>query len=527
MAAANTLPGLRVFFVILSYDLGAKIVHVRQMLARVREMRRHPWNWDVHLVLALGDRLPSPCDDDALEERLREEEDVRTACRALRDASERVALEPVSRTRVVLTAKELRDLHANPESWTAAPVTLTAVLQGTVDPAILSPTTRRFARATVESLRSLVSDFSDLLVRDRWHVHIHPRARERHFAWAAREALWDADAAWHTTRNVEQREREPREEEEDDEEEDDKEGQEEQEQNARGGTGIVEVTGSTRVIARASRPDRTRPHAGETDVFVFFEDDHDVTAAHIAAHVEWSRPGVLPGHWISGRLQFEHRDPQTVDNPAARLARDDQRPHLRHLIGGALFHNDAYAVYRRGGRAFLVPQNVHEAGFILTRAQWTFAVGSGCVQRRARWHWSYQTIEAADTEPFFRCGWTKVIPLPDPVSDRLHENAASDGRRASGSGGGGRPDRIRLEQGGEGGSARNRWEAEGEMEDGASTSTRERASAAEPLAMDAWRAAFLIHHLPDKYVWQDGVERSDQYLLTDDRLFAWMARCVE
>ena len=89
------------------------------------------------------------------------------------------------------------------------------------------------------------------------------------------------------------------------------------------------------------------------------------------------------------------------------------------------------------------------------------------------YHWSYHSIETADTELYFRCGLMKAIPLTP-----LHTTASA-----------GRPDRSEHVEHG-----------------------------------DVTLAPFLIHHMPNKYV-KEGTQLVDKFHLTADMLLHWLSMC--
>jgi hypothetical protein len=107
-------------------------------------------------------------------------------------------------------------------------------------------------------------------------------------------------------------------------------------------------------------------------------------------------------------------------------------------------------------------QNVHQAGFLATRKQLQQALASGCLHGKYEYHWSYHSIEAADTELYFRCGFMKVIPLSPRVG--------ADG------------------------------------------------------TVTASLKPFALHHLPNKYV-KEGVTLVDKFHLTADALLQWLSIC--
>jgi hypothetical protein len=197
----------------------------------------------------------------------------------------------------------------------------------------------------------------------------------------------------------------------------------------------------------------------DADMLAFFEEDHDLTLEHLRAHWHWS--DVLPEGWTPGLMQYE------------------QVGGSRHLIGGALFHNNAFFLYELDSDILLVHENAHQGGFIVKRGALL-----ECLRRRHQRlfqpHWFYPVIEVADSELFFRCNVTRAVPLP-LVRRGLIRPGFSD-----------------------------HWLVDDEPSMG---------------PLHRWRASFAIHHTPDKYVQQEGTERPGTFGLKDTDMIAWASRC--
>lgn len=141
-----------------------------------------------------------------------------------------------------------------------------------------------------------------------------------------------------------------------------------------------------------SNVNNDRPSSRLYDVFVFFEDDHDVTGEHLVNFLHWTAcehlpqsllqrnhdhyaevsvknwSGFrqhaairqchqrLPSSWIAGFLQYE-----TVEGTTWEAVHEENM----HLLNGALMHNDGYRLYTHGNDSFLVIQVRHEPSISL------------------------------------------------------------------------------------------------------------------------------------------------------------------
>lgn len=210
------------------------------------------------------------------------------------------------------------------------------------------------------------------------------------------------------------------------------------------------------------------------DAFAFFEEDHALSLRHVAA--DWTlRHRLLPLDWLPGMLQVE-----TDSSSPLSL-------HSAHAISAGLVNTRSTLLYQVQGAVFAVFENVHQGGFILTGNATALLLDEACLGSRPRTHWFYPVIETADSEPLFRCGRVKAVPLPLVVD------------RATGSLREPRPDDATFWM----------WDS----------SNRETVA-------EVWLRQWTVEHLPGNYLAAEGSERLCAHPLTAATLLQWAGHCL-
>jgi 2-polyprenyl-3-methyl-5-hydroxy-6-metoxy-1,4-benzoquinol methylase len=128
------------------------------------------------------------------------------------------------------------------------------------------------------------------------------------------------------------------------------------------------------------------------DLFIYSEDDTLITEKNIRAFMD--AVGILPDNQIAGFLRYE-------------TAPDGSR-HISSAHGR--FHWRSESVQQIAGNAFAQFTNAHSACYILTRNQLDRAIASGGFLR-APYEAEYDMLCSAATDPYTRCGFTKVINI--------------------------------------------------------------------------------------------------------------------
>ncbi|MEI6673582.1 MAG: methyltransferase domain-containing protein [Verrucomicrobiota bacterium] len=131
-------------------------------------------------------------------------------------------------------------------------------------------------------------------------------------------------------------------------------------------------------------------HMDEYDLFIYTEDDTLVTETNIEAFVEETR--ILPEQFIAGFMRYEIA-------PDGRKYYSSMHSH---------YHWDPRSVLRLGKSLFAYHTNEHAACFILTREQLRKGIDSGgflLPPRKER----YDMLVTAATDPYTRCGMTKLV----------------------------------------------------------------------------------------------------------------------
>lgn len=128
------------------------------------------------------------------------------------------------------------------------------------------------------------------------------------------------------------------------------------------------------------------------DLFVYSEDDTLITARHLDNFVELSQR--LPEDYLPGFMRFEEYEDGTRSYSTIHS-------HYRWLPN---------SVFRHDGLTFASFSNEHAACFALTRSQLRLAIASGgflIAPHKGR----YDMLVSAATDPYTRCGFTKVLCL--------------------------------------------------------------------------------------------------------------------
>ena len=126
------------------------------------------------------------------------------------------------------------------------------------------------------------------------------------------------------------------------------------------------------------------------DLFIYSEDDTELTEHHLDAFLEVSSK--LPEDKIAGFIRYEE-------------ASDGRR--FYSTVHGR-YYWDPNSVFRIDDRVFARYTNDHSACYILTRDQLKHCINSGgfaTVPHRER----YAMLESGATDPYTRCGLTKVM----------------------------------------------------------------------------------------------------------------------
>ena len=139
----------------------------------------------------------------------------------------------------------------------------------------------------------------------------------------------------------------------------------------------------------------------EYDLFIYSEDDIEVTEGNIDAFLRWTPQ--LADDEIAGFLRYE------VDASGARSLPD---------VHGR-FHWDPESVRRRGAGVFAEFTNEHAAFYILTRQQLKRAIASGGFLRDPG-KGKYDMLCSAATDPYTNCGFRKVLCVSE--IDRVHDS---------------------------------------------------------------------------------------------------------
>ncbi|MGA2786457.1 MAG: methionine biosynthesis protein MetW [Verrucomicrobiota bacterium] len=133
-------------------------------------------------------------------------------------------------------------------------------------------------------------------------------------------------------------------------------------------------------------------HVKDYDLFIYSEDDTLITEKNIRAFLEST--GHLPGNQIPGFLRYE--------------TSPDGSRHISSAHGG--FHWRPESVKQAGPHTFARFTNDHSACYILTREQLERAIASGGFLVPP-YESDYDMLCSAATDPYTRCGFTKVINI--------------------------------------------------------------------------------------------------------------------
>jgi SAM-dependent methyltransferase len=143
--------------------------------------------------------------------------------------------------------------------------------------------------------------------------------------------------------------------------------------------------------------------ADRYDLFIYTEDDNEVTERHIRAFVELS--GQLRADEIAGFLRYE--------------IYPDGGWHMDEVF--AHYHWKPESVGKRGRHVVAEFTNEHAGYFILTQKQLKRAIASGGFLVEP-YEGAYYIRETAATDPYTRCGFRKVIGI-SAIEDFLIHHA--------------------------------------------------------------------------------------------------------
>ncbi len=167
----------------------------------------------------------------------------------------------------------------------------------------------------------------------------------------------------------------------------------------------VEVKVGTPIKNPWSLPFGHRPlfveRQDEHDLFIYSEDDTEITEAHVRAFCEATQH--LPDDRIAGFIRYE-------DGP-------DGTRYYSTVHG--TFHWDPNSILAVNDRVYARYTNDHSACYILTREQLKRCIASGGfdVPPHAG---RYDMLCSAATDPYTRCGFTKVICISHMAEFSLH-----------------------------------------------------------------------------------------------------------
>ncbi len=126
------------------------------------------------------------------------------------------------------------------------------------------------------------------------------------------------------------------------------------------------------------------------DLFIYTEDDTLITERNISAYID--AVAILPDDQIAGFLRYE--------------ADKDGNRYISSAHGR--FHWQPESAKQISGNIFARFTNDHSACFILTRKQLERAIASGGFLTEP-YEGQYGMLETAATDPYTRCGFTKVV----------------------------------------------------------------------------------------------------------------------
>jgi 2-polyprenyl-3-methyl-5-hydroxy-6-metoxy-1,4-benzoquinol methylase len=132
--------------------------------------------------------------------------------------------------------------------------------------------------------------------------------------------------------------------------------------------------------------------SSQYDLFIYSEDDILITESHIRAFLRANQ--ILPHTEIPGFLRIEKDSNDNCSYPDAL----------------AYFHWDPASIRKRNNVTFAHFTNEHAACYILTRDQLERAISSGGFLTQP-YEWKYDLLCTAATDPYTKCGMTKLIPI--------------------------------------------------------------------------------------------------------------------
>lgn len=142
-------------------------------------------------------------------------------------------------------------------------------------------------------------------------------------------------------------------------------------------------------------------HAAQYDLFIYTEDDVLIRQANIEAFLDASRG--LPDSVLPGFVRYE------IDSAGRKRYPDIHGP----------FHWKPDTVGRCGEHVFAELSNDHSACYMLTRSQLQRAIASEGFALEPH-NGRYDMLCAAATDPYTRCGFTRVVCLSHIEGFELH-----------------------------------------------------------------------------------------------------------
>ncbi|MEM7546731.1 MAG: methyltransferase domain-containing protein [Pseudomonadota bacterium] len=134
--------------------------------------------------------------------------------------------------------------------------------------------------------------------------------------------------------------------------------------------------------------------AGDYDLFIYSEDDTEITEAHVDAFLKATVD--LPDDKIAGFLRHE------IGPDGTRYCSTIHGP----------YYWDPASVMEAGGQTFARYTNDHSASYILTAAQLERCIASGGFDVPPH-EGLYDMLCSAATDPYVRCGLTKLVCVSD------------------------------------------------------------------------------------------------------------------
>jgi len=137
------------------------------------------------------------------------------------------------------------------------------------------------------------------------------------------------------------------------------------------------------------------------DVFIYTEDDTEILEHHVESFLDVTRQ--LPEQMLAGFIRYEI-------GPDGKSYYSTVHAH---------YHWDVGTVFRIGERVFSRYTNDHSACFVLTRQQLARCIESGGFVVEPH-EGAYDMLCSAATDPYTRCGFTKVLCISHIADFSLH-----------------------------------------------------------------------------------------------------------